>query len=100
MQSVALLCRQNINAWKYLLLGLFLLAQSLAASHQTSHISHDVQEDTCILCQSTNNHSLDTPRSQSIEIVKILETEIPSRIEIPLLKSKNSTLTLRGPPSI
>lgn len=89
------------NAWKYLLLALFLFVQSFsAAAHQASHIEQDVQEETCILCQSSDNNPIDTTKNQTFESIDFARSALVEQPQGTVNQRIALRFAARAPPSL
>lgn len=88
----------NGTVWKYSLLALFLLVQSFAASHEVNHTDQDLQDETCILCQSNDNTPLDTAPPTSNQLVAATAPVVlPALLPAPSL-ARTGTVSARAPP--
>tara|TARA_R110002096_G_scaffold430820_3_gene645261 strand:+ start:271 stop:582 length:312 start_codon:yes stop_codon:yes gene_type:complete len=90
--------KQNSSPWKYFLLGLFLFAQSFAASHEISHIGQDIQDETCILCQSNDNNPIDAAHPKAPALLDTATDPQLLKQKLALFDGSPRTLTARGPP--
>ncbi|MEX0297515.1 MAG: hypothetical protein AB3N28_00495 [Kordiimonas sp.] len=98
MQQVTAQLRRNGTPWKYLLLGLFLFAQSFAASHEVVHIAQDIQEETCILCHSNDNNPADTAFLQPAAHTPMSSLQAALGIDNAVADNVAYLLNARAPP--
>lgn len=91
--------RRSSTPWKYLLLGVFLFAQSFAASHEVVHLTQDVQDETCILCHSNDNNPTDTAPRQPVNHVPESNALLVAGDYNVIANKAPHVLNARAPPS-
>lgn len=100
MQQGLLKADGRKTSWKFLLLALFLLVQSLTASHEAAHIEQDVQDETCILCQNSDNNPLAFSASAAAELTVHLSTQVVAILAADVTFQLPAHLAIRAPPAL